>query len=117
MVPMPFLHSEWYSNSYEGRSVNYPQTLENTYKNKDNWDIAFYWARNIYNVKGLLLRSLQGSPNQLQNISIIYPNSKISIKNENVLEWSPVLQHALSIPILNDKSTIDYNFYIISSKK
>ena len=115
-----FSPSEWYSFSYEGRAVIYPQILENTYKNKNNWDIAFYWARNIYNVKGLL-RSLQGSPNQLQNSSIIYPNSKISLDNENVLEWSPMLQHALSIPILNDNSTIyprvDYDFYIISSKK
>ena len=115
-----FSPSEWYLSHYGGNDVIYSQILENTYKNKDNWDIAFYWARNIYNVKGLL-RSLQGSPNQLQNSSIIYPNSKISLDNENILEWSPVLQHALSIPILNDNSIIyprvDYDFYIISSKK
>ena len=115
-----FSPSQWYSSAYEGRAVIYPQTIENVYKNKDNWDIAFYWARNIYNVKGLL-RSLQGSPNELQNSSIIYPNSKISLDNEIVSDISPILQNALSIPILNDNSTIyprvDYDFYVISSKK
>ena len=111
---------EWYTYSYEGRAQVYPQTLKNTYKTKDNWDIAFYWARNIYNVKGLL-RSLQGSPNKLQNSSIIYPNNKLSINDEILLKIPAILQNALSIPIINDSSTIyprvDYDFYIISSNK
>ena len=109
---------DWYGFSYGGNGLLYPQTLTRVYKNQENWEKAFFWARDIYKTKGLI-QTLQESPNQLQDTAILFPNSLLS-GEESLVNTSSELRNALSIPIKNNSTIslrLDYDFYIVSSKK
>ena len=112
-----FNTSYWYTFSYGGNAIVYTHTLAEVYKNEKNWNKAFYWSRDIANVKDLLNR-IEGTANNVENTSIIFPESKLSDNGDVLKQASDELQGAISIPVTTGSvyPRFDYSFYLVSSK-
>ncbi|MGL4393721.1 MAG: hypothetical protein ACRCS8_00630 [Brevinema sp.] len=111
-----FLYREIISAQYgtDKNGIDLCRSAENT----ENWEKAFYWARDIYTVKRLL-RQVGGNPNQLQNSFISFQGVNLS-DSEILTNISDKLKNSLVLPIITDGNlgtSFAYDFYVITDKK
>ena len=113
-----FTQSEWKDFSYGFRENIYVNIMTNAYKTEKSWDTAFYWRRNIKQVRKLLSQ-ISIKNNSLKDTAISEKGMYVST-DKLITNIDKNLTGGLLIA-LNDKVNkvylrADYNFYLLTSK-
>ena len=114
-----FTKSEWKDFSYGFRENIYVNIMTNAYKTEKSWDTAFYWTRNIKQVRKLLSQ-ISMKNNSLKDTAISEKGMYVST-NKLITNIDKNLTGGLLIA-LNDKVNevylrADYDFYLLTSKE
>ena len=114
-----FTQSEWKDFSYGFRENIYVNIMTNAYKTEKSWDTAFYWTRNIKQVRKLLSQ-ISIKNNSLKDTAISEKGMYVST-DKLITNIDKNLTGGLLIA-LNDKVNevylrADYDFYLLNSKE
>ena len=114
-----FTQSEWKDFSYGFRENIYVNIMTNAYKTEKSWDTAFYWTRNIKQVRKLLSQ-ISIKNNSLKDTAISEKGMYVST-DKLITNIDKNLTGGLLIA-LNDKVNevylrADYDFYLLTSKE
>ena len=114
-----FTQIEWKDFSYRFRGDKYVNIMHNAYKTEEAWDAAFYWTRNIKQVRKLLSQ-ISIKNNSLKDTAISEKGMYVST-DKLITNIDKNLTGGLLIA-LNDKVNevylrVDYDFYLLTSKE
>ncbi|TXJ59018.1 hypothetical protein EPJ74_11520 [Brachyspira aalborgi] len=114
-----FTQIEWKDFSYRFRGDKYVNIMHNAYKTEEAWDAAFYWTRNIKQVRKLLSQ-IAIKNNSLKDTAISEKGMYVST-DKLITNIDKNLTGGLLIA-LNDKVNevylrADYDFYLLTSKE
>ena len=114
-----FTQTEWKDFSYGFRENKYVNIMQNAYKTEEAWNAAFYWTRNIKQVRKLLSQ-IAIKNNYLKDTAIAENGIYLS-KDKLITNIDENLKGGLLIPLSDEVNKIylrtDYDFYLITAKE